>query len=979
MPIKHLHEPLKLNQEKRKGKNIPWKRVATIIGIGIAGLGLLSFLILTISLAWMSKDLPDPNTLLDRNVAQSTKIYDRTGQVLLYEIHGDEKRTLISIDQIPASIQHATVAIEDKRFYTHHGISWRDLTRAFLMSILKRQRVQGTSTLTQQFVKNAVLTNERSVTRKLKEVLLSLQIERKYSKDQILQLYLNEIPYGSNLYGIESAAQGYFGKSIRDVTLDEAALLASLPQGPDTYNPYGTGAHGDNRERLVGRQKYVLDQMAEQGYISKEEAEEAKKVDTLKKLIPQQVGSIKAPHFVMMVRSELVEKYGQRTVETGGLKVITTLDWDKQQMAEKAVTEGVEKRGEKYGFTNSALVSLDPKNGNILAMVGSQDFFNDDIQGKVNVALRPRQPGSSFKPIVYAAGFMKGYLPQTVLWDVKTSFPTGSGPYNPNNYDFKEHGPISIRMALQGSLNIPAVKMLYLVGVKNAIDFAEKLGYSTFGNRDRFGLSLVLGGGEVELLEHVSAYGAFATEGIHHPTVSLLKVENPDGSVLEEWKASEGTRAMDAQIAKLTSDVLSDNNARTYIFGARNSLTLPGRPVAAKTGTTNDYVDAWTVGYTPSLVTGVWVGNSRGGEEGKMKRGADGSVIAAPIWQQYMTDALKGSPVESFNKPDASNTTKSAILGTAFEKKVKIDTVSGKLATEFTPPELIEEKTFYEPHSILHYINIDDPTGPVPEHPEQDPQYNAWEQGVKAWVEKEQWNTTSTPPTEYDDVHTKDTSPTVMINSPMNNADIKDRAFTVDLNISASRPIRSVKAITEGYVLGASYTPADGQGRWTISAETPNGVEKGFHTLSVEAEDDVGNRGIAKITINLLAETEQVSIRIKEPQPGSSVSLDQFPISVRVQAEDISDISRADLYLQTPDGERRLIGSSIGPSDPNIQFNWSYTQGPGIYILQAEVAKSNGTKSKSDRASIIVTPSKKTSIPMNETVLILDTATSTEE
>lgn len=974
MPIKHLNEPIHLNRDKKRSLKDHWRQIAIFTAIGIGGLALLGFLVLTITLAWVSKDLPDPNTLMDLNMAQSTKIYDRKGETLLYEIHGDEKRTLVTIDQIPDTMKQATVAIEDKSFYTHHGISWKGLIRAFYTSIIKRQRVQGTSTLTQQFVKNAVLTNERSIPRKLKEILFSLQIERKYSKDQILQLYLNEIPYGSNLYGVESAAQGYFGKSVRDLTLDESALLAALPQGPDTYNPYGTGAHGDNRERLVGRQDYILDQMAEQGYIGKDQAEEAKKVDTLAKLTPQQIGNIKAPHFVMMVRAELVEKYGQRTVEAGGLKVITTLDWDKQQAAEKAVTEGVDKRGEKYGFTNGALVSIDPKNGNILAMVGSKDFSNDDIQGKVNVTLsRSLQPGSSFKPIVYAAAFEKGYLPQTVIWDVKTSFPTGNGAYNPNNYDLNEHGPVSLRMALQGSLNIPAVKTLYLVGVQNALNFAEKLGYTTFADRGRFGLSLVLGGGEVMPLEHTAAYGAFATEGILHPTAAILKVENTDGSVLEEWKESEGKRVMDEQIARTISDVLSDNNARAYVFGASNNLTLPGRPVAAKTGTTNDFNDAWTMGYTPSLVTGVWVGNSNGAE---MKRGADGSVVAAPIWKQYMTEALKGSAVESFTKPAPSNTTKPAILGTAFGKKVKIDTVSGKLATEFTPSELVEERMFFEPHSILQYVSIDDPLGPVPEHPEQDPQYQAWEQGVKAWAEREQWNTTSTPPTEYDDIHTRDMSPTVIVNAPINNADIKTRTFTIDLNVSAGRPIRSVKAITEGYVIGSSFTPAEGQGRWIIEAETPNGVEKGFHTLSIEAEDDVGNRGIATLTINLLAETQSANVIIEEPRAKSSISLDQFPINVRVRVDDVTDITRADLYLQMPDGERRLIGSNMAPTETTMTFNWSYTNGPGVYSIQVEAAKRNGTTLKSNRTSVILTPNKKNGIPIND-ILLGDESTST--
>ena len=375
-------------------------------------------------------------------------------------------------------------------------------------------------------------------------------------------------------------------------------------------------------------------------------------------------------------------------------------------------------------------------------------------------------------------------------------------------------------------------------------------------------------------LEH-TAYGPLP--GVLHPT-ALSEVENPDGSTPKSGKNRKEARHGGAD--REPYPMSPDNNARIHLRREHPRSRSPGR---GKSRNLNGFGDA-DCGLHPSLVTGVWVGNSRGEE---MKRGADGSVIAAPIWKQYMTEALKDSPVESFTKPNPSNATKPAILGTAFAKKVKIDTVSGKLATEFTPPELIEEKTFFEPHSILHYVNISDPLGQAPERPEQDPQYQAWEQGVKAWTEREQWNATSTPPTEYDDVHTKDMSPSVIINSPINNADIKDRAFTIDLNVSAGRPIRSVKAITEGYVLGASFTPAEGYGRWVIEAEVPNGVEKGFHTLSIEAEDDVGNRGVATLTINILAETQTANVTIEEPRAKSSISLDQFPINVRVHIDDV--------------------------------------------------------------------------------------------
>ncbi|MFA6131416.1 MAG: transglycosylase domain-containing protein, partial [Patescibacteria group bacterium] len=364
-------------------KHWRWKKILkTILTLGIAALVIGGFA-LTLLLAWVSRDLPSPNVLQTREIPQSTKIYDRTGQHLLYEIHGDEKRTLLKFEDIPSDLKHATVAIEDRAFYQHHGVYWRGLVRALIMSVLKSQRVQGTSTLTQQLVKNAILDNQRSILRKAKEFILALQIERVYSKDQILQMYLNEVPYGSNIYGIESASQTYFGKPAKQLTLDESALLAAIPQAPDLYSPYGTGVRGDNRGRLVTRQHLILSLMVEQGYTTKEQADAAKLIDTLKKIAPHRIGDISAPHFVMYVRSMLVEKYGQKVVEQGGLNVITTLDWDKQQIAEREVVKGVEAKGATYKFTNASLISLDPKTGQVLAMVGSKDFFDKDIDGQV--------------------------------------------------------------------------------------------------------------------------------------------------------------------------------------------------------------------------------------------------------------------------------------------------------------------------------------------------------------------------------------------------------------------------------------------------------------------------------------------------------------------------------------------------------------------------------------------------------------------
>lgn len=929
-------------------QRFPKKSWKTVL-LWVLSLGLAAFLVgslsLTVALAWFSRDLPDPNTLLDREIPQSTKIYDRSGAVLLYEIHGEENRTLIKIQDIPAYVPQATVAMEDKRFYTHSGIDWKGLIRAVVVNVVKGKRIQGTSTLTQQFVRNAILTTERSYVRKMKEIVLAFQIERLYTKDQILQLYLNEIPYGSTMYGIESAAEGYFGKQAKDLTLDESALLASLPQGPDYYSPYGTGSRGDNRVRLIGRQHYILDLMAEQGYVTKDQAEEAKKVDTLKKLVPKKIGDIKAPHFVAYVRSQLIDKYGQRAVEEGGMKVVTSLSWDMQKIGEEEVAKGVEDRGAKYGFNNGALVAIDPKTGHILTMVGSKDFFDEEHDGQVNVALRPRQPGSSFKPIVYAAGFAKGYTPEMTLWDVNTKFKTDLKDYEPKNYSLNENGPVSVRKALQGSLNIPAVKMLYLVGVGRVLDFAETLGYSTFGDRQRFGLALVLGGGEVKLLEHTQAYAAFANEGRQAPLTSILKIEDAHGKTLYEWEASEGKPVMEREVALTVSDVLSDNNARSYIFGTRNSLTLPDRPAAAKTGTTNNYHDAWTMGYVPQLAAGVWVGNN---DNTEMKSKADGSVVAAPVWQAFMKRATKDIKAETFVKPQPTSADKLILLGKSEESRVTVDKVSGKLATVFTPPELKEERLFREAHSELWYLDKDDPRGPAPTNPASDPQYATWEAAVRAWATQSGWNATSTAPTEFDDVHTLENQPKLTIVSPSSNSTISSRDLSVNVIVSAPRRITRLDATMDGVLVGSSFGDI-----WTFTASIPNSIQPGFHDLIVTATDDVANKGSATVTVNLAAERAPANVTVIWPTTGMSFQAISFPMGITIYASDYSIARRIDVYQQEAQtGDTQLVASVDTPAKNEFQVPWSSAPAPGRYYLYAAIVTSDGSTQIGPRISV---------------------------
>jgi membrane peptidoglycan carboxypeptidase len=929
----------------------PWKRAGKIL-LWVLGVGfVVGFFLVTIALAWVSRDLPDPNTLSTREVPQSTRIYDRTGQHLLYEIHGDEKRTLIKIADLPRYVPMATVSIEDRKFYEHHGIYWKGLIRAVVMSVVRGQRIQGTSTLTQQLVKNAILTNERSLLRKMKEFILSLQIERVYNKDQILQLYLNEIPYGSNIYGIESAAETYFGKPARELTLDEAALLAAIPQAPDLYSPYGTGAHGDNRDRLVVRQRYILDLLAEQNYVSKADAEAAKQIKTLEKLKPKQLGNIEAPHFVMYVRSLLVDKYGQKQVEQGGLKVVTTLDWDKEQVAEREVKKGVEARGKDYKFTNAALVSLDPKTGQILAMVGSKDFFDAQHDGQVNIILRPRQPGSSFKPIVYALAFSRGFLPQTQLWDVTTNFRTETGNYTPNDYDFKERGPVTLRQSLQGSLNIPAVQLIYLNGVGRTLDLANALGYTTLDDRSRFGLSLALGSGEVKPLEHASAFATFANDGVSLPTSAILRVENSDGTLLDEWQPPEGKRVIDSQTVRQLSNVLSDTAARQYIFGSRSSyLALPDRQVAAKTGTTNSYKDAWTVGYTPNLVTVVWAGNSDGTD---MKQGADGSIIAAPIWNGYMKEAVKGLSKEHFQDPAPSETTNLALLGQVFFQKLKVDRVSGKLATEFTPPDMIEERSFVVPHSILYFLDKDDLNGPAPTNPGQDPQFENWERAIQTWLPKSPF-ATSTAPTTYDDVHTAGAKPQVTIISPQNNQTIPSRMISIQPSIASARPLVRVEAsIDNNLIATAAAAP------WSMTGSLPNFVQNGSaHTLTVVAIDDAGNRGETDIQIQyqegsggsllpslpILAPTPTVAIEGQRPLVWSSSQGN----TVDLRLSEGTQYTRIDLSLVNREGIVVPLTSVVPPFQDSMHIPIGNTFASGSYTLHVAAVRSSGNIDTTD-------------------------------
>jgi 1A family penicillin-binding protein len=729
LPVNPMKKNNKADQKiPKKTRSYGWGMIIFRLFISLAVITII--FVLGIFL-YFAKDLPSPGKISNRFVAESTKIYDRTGDHLLYEIHGEEKRTQIAFSDIPETVKYSTIALEDQEFFSHRGIKLSSIIRAALADILNRKTTQGGSTITQQFIKKAVLSDEKTFSRKIKEVILSIEVEQMFSKEEILGMYLNEIPYGSNAYGIEAAAQTFFGKHARELTLDEAALLSSLPNAPTYYSPYGS-----HREALKIRQESALQKMADLGYITPEQAEEAKQVDIFKKLSPG-LQNISAPHFVMYIKEYLETKYGNKLLEQGGFKVYTTLDWEMQQIAERVVREGAETNLKKYKAENSALVAINPNNGQILAMVGSKDYFDKNIDGQVNVAIRDRQPGSSFKPYVYLTAFEKGFTPETIIWDVDTDFSTDSGKkYNPKNYDGKNRGPVKMKEALAMSLNVPAVKTLYLAGVQESIETAKKMGITTLTKPDLYGLSLVLGGGEVKLVDHVAAFGVFATGGIKQDKTAILKILDSKSNVLEQYKDDFGVRVVDEKYVAMIDYILSTNDLRAPVFGSNSPLNFSDRPVAAKTGTTNEWRDGWTIGYTRDLAAGVWTGNN---DNSVMAEGADGVYVAAPIWRKFMDEVLVNEQPKKFPKYEKVETGKAILDGKVdFLEEVEVCKIKKDkycLANDNCPDGEKEKKKFFSGHTILYYIDKNDPLGEGPKKPEKDSQFKNWEKAVIEWAE----------------------------------------------------------------------------------------------------------------------------------------------------------------------------------------------------------------------------------------------------
>lgn len=832
----------------------------------------------TIFLFVLAKDLPTPRDLANINIAESTHIYDRDGK-LLYEIHGDERRTIVPLRDISQHIVDATLAIEDDEFYLHSGFDWKGILRAAFYDawskITREPRLQGGSTITQQFVKNTFLTRERTVIRKLKELILALQLEKNFTKDEILALYLNQISYGANIHGVQAASQAFFNKDAKDVTLAEAATLAAIPKAPTYYSPYGP-----NSSELMTRKNYVLSRMVEVKKITKVEMEETKQEELSFQPYRE---DIKAPHFIFYIRQLLEERFGKEFVSHGGLRVTTSLSGQLQEIAEEKIKEGVENNRKLWDATNAGLVAINPKNGEVLAMVGSYDYFDQKYDGQVNVTLAKRQPGSAFKPFVYATGFMEGYSPATVVFDVLTDFSATDEPYAPVNYTETFKGPVSLRSALAESINIPAVKILHLAGVNDVLNLVAKLGITTLNDPGRYGLSLVLGGGEVRLLEMVGAYGVFATGGTFHEINPFISIEDKSGnSIYQRVYDDDGKKVLPDQIAYLINDILSDNQARTPVFGWNNFLYLKDHKVAAKTGTTNGFRDAWTIGYTPSLVAGVWVGNN---DNTAMKEKSAGGAIAAPIWNKFMNAALKNEPNEDFARPEnivtktvstldgllpntytPDSRRRNEIFAADYNVPLQVSTAiqtatvctpTGKLANKYCPDHLRRTLIYLELHSLM-------------------PHRFQWEQPVQDWLKENQLlkedefggnfeivSNKDAIPTEVDTTFTAETAktiPGIQILNPLSGSTVHFGTSRVDFDTVTPNGFERVKFFFGPAFKGVINDPDQKEFELEITA----GFEPGNYQLKAVVIDKLGLQNKTSIDL-LLVEEESSSISPASP------------------------------------------------------------------------------------------------------------------
>lgn len=793
----------------------------------IGGAGL--FIALILYLAGVFISLPNPEEITTiLQAAESVQIYDQTGQVLLSEAAGDKQRSILPREEIPDHVRQATVAIEDANFYKHGAFEIRGIFRAIFVNITRIKLAQGGSTITQQLAKNAFLTPEKTITRKIKEAILAMRLEGSYGKDELLDLYLNHIPYGRNFYGLEAASQAFFNKPARELTLAEGALVAAVPQAPTYYSPWG-----EHKDELLARKDLVLKRMEERGYIDETQMTSAMKEEI--KFADQPIGVVKAPHFVNYIQDYLVDKYGEGVIETGHLKVITTLDWELQQIAEEALKRGVEKNAARGAGSNGAFMAMDPQTGQILTMVGSRDYYAASepegcidgktckFEGNFNVATEGlRQPGSAFKPFVYLTAFEKGLTPETIVWDTPTEFNTGcpvipnygigeGNCYHPRNFDGLFRGPVMLKEALAQSINVPAVKVLYLAGVNNSIETAKRFGITSLIDPKRYGLSLVLGGGEIRLIELLNAYSVLATEGVYRPPVGILKIEDAEGRVLEEYKEKK-EEVVNSQYTRLINKILSSGELRSPLYRASFGLTsVPGYEVAVKTGTTDNYVDAWTFGYTPNLVAGVWVGNNN-----QLPTHEGSSILAAlPIWHEFMAKAVPKRPYAAFNSP----------------RPIAVDNpiLRGEMNQGY--------------HDLLYYLGRGD-----------EAQSSYWEASVQSWLSgntvdlsrlKEGESAASSTEAQ-NNTPTGDSQLSLELLSPQNGDSIS-RRFRVEFKTRSLVPIKSVEIYLNNVLVDSKTGDLGKEFNYrkqiTVSGLNPENI------LRAQVEDESGARRVEELIL----------------------------------------------------------------------------------------------------------------------------------
>lgn len=788
-----MYQPLKIRIRSQYDKQ---KLLARFL-IFLTGAIVLGFVFLFIVFAWYAKDLPSPSKL-SQQTGYSTVFLDREGKVL-YDMYKDKNRIPVTIDQIPKTLKEATIAIEDKNFYKHGGFSQMGMIRA-LFNMFLGSGLQGGSTITQQLIKNVLLTNKQTVTRKVQEIILAFEVERRHTKDEILLMYLNETPYGGNYWGVGTAAKAYFGKSVKDLSLTESAILAGLPQSPSTYSPF----IGKN-DAWQARTKSVLRRMREDGYITRDQENTSLKRVALTSFKAPKI-LIEAPHFVFYVKGQIENEYGSKIIDQG-VKIKTSLSIEVQQMVEKIVKEEIVKL-KNFNATNAAVVVLDSKTGEVLAMVGSYDY-NDEKFGKFNVAeLGQRQPGSTLKPFTYGLVFEKGYTPSTIFMDVKTTFPNqGADDYSPVNYDGKFRGPVQLRFALGNSINIPAVKSLAVLGMRDYLTRLDDLGMSSFApnseNLKRFGLSLSLGGGETTLLNLTSAYSVLANGGLKHNISSISDISDFKGKNIFKKVRTRDKKVFSPEISFLISHILSDNNARIDEFGPSSYLNIPGKTVSVKTGTTDDKRDNWTIGYTKSVTVGVWVGNN---DNSKMNpKIASGATGASPIWHRIMRELLKKYDDGIMEKPDKVKAliidsflgglpkdgypTRSEyfIDGTEpkdtspWYKKLKISKSNGRLANEVE----IKNGSYEDKDFIV--ISESDPISTDGK--------NRWQEAINTWV-SQQGDNKYKPPTETSDASAD--SVIVSIKNPSGQSTISSGNVNIKAKIASLEKLKNVKIKLNG-------------------------------------------------------------------------------------------------------------------------------------------------------------------------------------